>query len=100
VQGCHARVTFAALVRNESNMSWAHRRLPGQDVTGVWPLAHDFCNAGVPAPYRWIIADRMSRFRGVLVLADVERRRVPCDRHRRHGWECCRSSFCTLLAIS
>jgi hypothetical protein len=62
VQGCHARVTFAALVRNESNMSWAHRRLPGQDVTGVWPLAHDFCNAGVPAPYRWIIADRMSKF--------------------------------------
>ena len=51
-----------AISRNESNTSWTQRRLPGQDVTGVAPFAQDFCSAGVPAPYRSIIADRMSKF--------------------------------------
>ena|SRR5262245_6536567 len=46
---------------NESNISWAQRRLPGQDVTGVAPFAQDFCSAGVPAPYRAINADLMSK---------------------------------------
>ena len=47
---------------NESNISCAQRRLPGQDVTGVSPFAQDFCSAGVPAPYQAIIADLMSKF--------------------------------------
>jgi hypothetical protein len=50
-----------AMSRNESNTSWTQRRLPGHSVTGVNPLAHDFWTAGVPAPYRSIIAARMSR---------------------------------------
>ena len=47
--------------RNESKTSCTQRQLPGHSVTGVAPLAHDFCNAGVPAPYRSIIAARMSK---------------------------------------
>ena len=29
--------------------------MPGQDVTGVLPLAHDRCSAGLPSPYRSIL---------------------------------------------
>ena len=39
---------LTAISRNESNISCAQRRLPGQHVTGVSPLAQDFCSAGVP----------------------------------------------------
>ena len=47
-----------ACSRNESNINWIHRRLPGQDCTGVLPSAHESCSAAVPAPYRATIASR------------------------------------------
>ncbi len=36
--------------RNESNDSWAQRRLPGQASTGVAPLAQLSCWTRLPAP--------------------------------------------------
>ena len=36
--------------RNESNISWTHRRLPGHASTPTAPSAQLSCNPGVPAP--------------------------------------------------
>ena len=48
--------------RNESNISWIQRRLPGQACTSVRPSAQDSCSDGVPWPYRLTKAWRTRKF--------------------------------------